>query len=61
MIKKIILIIRKICLAFVMLYALNLILTSVDIFIPINLITLLLVTILGAPSIIGLVIIYLII
>lgn len=52
---------KKICYAFVMLYGLNLILTSANIFLPINLITLSLVALLGSPGIIGLVLTYLII
>lgn len=55
MAKKIIKLIRKICLAFVMLYGLNLILSSVNVFIPINIITLVLVTFLGVPGTLGLV------
>jgi len=58
MAKKIIKIIRKLCLAFVMLYGLNLILSAVDIFIPINIVTLVLVTLLGTPGILGLVVTY---
>ncbi len=61
MANKIIKIIKKICLAFVMLYGLNLILSGINFFIPINIITLSLVTILGIPGILGLVIIYFII
>ncbi len=56
--KMIIKLVKKLCLAFVMLYGINLILTGVNIFIPINLITLALVTFLGTPSIIGLVVIF---
>lgn len=59
--KKILKILSKLCFAFVMLYGLNLILSGVNIFIPINLITITLVTILGSPGILGLVAIYLII
>lgn len=58
MAKKIIKIIRKLCIAFVMLYGLNLILMKVNIFIPINIITVSTTTILGIPGIIGLVITY---
>ncbi len=49
---------KKICIAFVMLYGLNIILSSVNIFMPINIITVLLVTLLGSPGILGLVAIY---
>lgn len=58
MAKKIIKLLRKICVAFVMLYGLNILLTSVNVFIPINIITLILVTFLGAPGILGLVATY---
>lgn len=61
MANKIIKWLKKICIAFVMLYGLNIILGSVDIFIPINVITLVLVTLLGAPGILGLVVTYFII
>jgi len=55
MLKKIIKLIRKLCLAFVMLYGLNLILGATNIFIPINIITLVIVTLLGTPGILGLI------
>lgn len=58
MARKVIKILRKICIAFIMLYGLNLILTSVDIFIPINIVTLGLVAFLGIPGILGLVVVY---
>ena len=58
MAKKIIKIIRKICVSFIMLYGLNLMLSVVDIFIPINAITISLATILGIPGILGLVVTY---
>jgi len=61
MANKIIKMLKKICIAFVMLYGLNIILGSVDIFIPINIFTLILVTLLGAPGILGLVVTYFII
>jgi len=61
MAKKIIKIIRKVCLAFVMLYGLNIILSSINVFIPINIISLCLVSLLGAPGILGLVVTYFII
>lgn len=57
--KKIILkILSKLCFAFVSIYGLNLILSGVNIFIPINLITVVLVTLLGSPGILGLVTVY---
>jgi len=58
MMNKIIKVVRKLCMAFVMLYGLNLILSAANIFIPINVITLLLATLLGAPGILGLVATY---
>ena len=59
--KKILKMISKLCFAFVMLYGLNLILSGVNIFIPINIITIVLVTLLGSPGILGLVAVYLLI
>lgn len=61
MVNKIIKVLRKICIAFVMLYGLNIILSTTDIFIPINIITITLVTLLGMPGILGLVLTYFII
>lgn len=58
MMNKIIKVLRKLCMAFVMLYGINVILSSTNVFIPINIITLILVTILGTPSILGLVAVY---
>lgn len=49
---------KKISLAFVMLYGLNLILSGVNILIPINLITITSISLLGTPGILGLVAIY---
>ena len=54
-------ILSKLCFAFVMLYGLKLILSGINIFIPINLITIVLVTLLGSPGILGLVAVYLLI
>lgn len=59
--KKILKMLSKICFAFVMLYSLNLMLSGVNIFIPINLITIILVTFLGSPGILGLLAVYLLI
>ena len=59
--KRILKILSKLCFAFVMLYGLNLILSGVNIFIPINIITIVLVTCLGSPGILGLVAVYLLI
>ena len=59
--KKVIKILSKLCFAFVSVYGLNLILSGVNIFIPINMITIVLVTLLGTPGILGLVTVYLLI
>ena len=59
--KKILKMLSKLCFAFVMLYGLNLILSGVNICIPINIITIVLVTLLGSPGILGLVAVYLLI
>ncbi len=59
--KKVIKILSKLCFAFVSVYGLNLILSGVNIFIPINMITIVLVTLLGTPGILGLVAVYLLI
>lgn len=58
MANKIVKVVKKLCLAFVMLYGLNLILSGINFLVPINIITLSLVTLLGTPGIIGLVVIY---
>ena len=55
---KVIKVVKKICFAFVMLYGLNIILGSINIFIPINIFTLVLVSLLGAPALMGLVAIF---
>ena len=59
--KKVLKILGKLCFAFVSVYGLNLILSGVNIFIPINIITIVLVTLLGTPGILGLVAVYLLI
>lgn len=59
--KKVLKVLSKLCFAFVSVYGLNLILSGINIFIPINLITIALVTILGSPGILGLVAVYLLI
>ena len=56
--KTILKILSKLCFAFVSIYGLNLILSGVNIFIPINIITIVLVTLLGSPGILGLVTVY---
>lgn len=58
MIKKIITIIRKICTSVFILYGLNLILASVNIIIPINLITIAAVSALGFPGLFSLVMMF---
>ena len=59
--KKILKALSKLCFAFVSIYGLNLILSGINIFIPINIITIILVTVLGSPGILGLVAVYLLI
>ena len=59
--KKILKALSKLCFAFVSIYGLNLILSGINVFIPINIITLILVTFLGSPGILGLVAVYLLI
>ena len=59
--KKVLKILGKLCFAFVSVYGLNLILSGVNMFIPINIITIVLVTLLGTPGILGLVAVYLLI
>lgn len=59
--KKILKALSKLCFAFVSIYGLNLILSGINIFIPINIITIILVTFLGSPGILGLVAVYLLI
>ena len=59
--KKVLKILGKLCFAFISVYGLNLILSGVNIFIPINIITIVLVTLLGTPGILGLVAVYLLI
>lgn len=59
--KKILKALSKLCFAFVSIYGLNLILSGINILIPINIITIILVTFLGSPGILGLVAVYLLI
>ena len=59
--KKILKALSKLCFAFVSIYGLNLILYGINVFIPINIITIILVTFLGSPGILGLVAVYLLI
>ena len=59
--KKILKALSKLCFAFVSIYGLNLILSGINVFIPINIITIILVTFVGSPGILGLVAVYLLI
>ena len=59
--KKILKVLSKLCFAFVSIYALNFILSRINTFIPIYIITIILVTFLGSPGILGLVAVYLLI
>lgn len=61
MIRKLTLVLRKLCTAVFVLYGLNLILSSINIIIPINLINVGLVGILGVPGMFALVLMFFII
>ena len=61
MIKKMMFIVKKICFAFLFLYGINVVLSSLDIFIPINLSTIATVSLLGIPGYISLFAIHMII
>lgn len=56
--KKILMVIRKIVVGFCIIYAFNLVVTGLDIFIPINFITVGVVSILGMPGLLALVGVY---
>lgn len=56
--KKIFMVIKKIVVALCMLYTFNLIVGKIGIIIPINLPSIVVVSILGLPSILGLLILY---
>ena len=56
MLKLIIKILKRINIAFLVLYGLNMILTNVSFYIPINFITLGSITLLGTPGLIGLIV-----
>ena len=58
MLKKIFLIVRKIVFSFFLLYGLNLMLNNIDVFIPINIISLLIVSVLDIPGLILLIILF---
>jgi len=61
MLKKILKLLKKVCVAFVILYGFNLILSSANILIPINIWTLGSVTFLGLPGFVSLVTMFFII
>lgn len=61
MFKKTIKVFRKLCFAFLFLYGINVLLASLNIFIPINLPTVLTVSFLGTPGFISLFVVYMII
>lgn len=58
MIKKIASVLRKIVVAFLILYGFNLLVSSINIFIPINVITVGLVTFLGIPGLLSLIVMF---
>lgn len=58
MIKKIVNILKKAVVAFLVLYAFNVLVTSINIYIPINAITVTLVTFLGIPGLLSLVVMF---
>ena len=60
MFKKIFNVIKKIVLAAFILYGFNLIMSPLSVIVPINIITVLLVTLLGFPGLLGLVVIMLV-
>jgi len=59
--KKIYVIVRKVVLAFLMLYGLNYFLSSLHIYVPINLITVGVVSFLGVPGLSSLIILFFIV
>jgi len=61
MIKKLFIVVRKVVISICILYAVNLLLSSLNIIIPINLITISVVSLLDFPGLCGIVILYLII
>ncbi len=58
MVKKIVTLIRKICTSVLVIYGLNLILSSINIFIPINLINVGVVSFLGFPGLFSLILMF---
>lgn len=61
MIKKIASVLKKIVVAFFMLYGFDLLVSSINMYIPINLITVGVTSILGIPGLLSLVILYIIV
>lgn len=61
MLKKIYSILKKVVFAFLMLYGLNYFISSLNIYIPINFITVGIVTLLGIPGLSSLIILYFIV
>ncbi len=61
MLKKIYVVIKKIVFAFLMLYGLNYFISSLQIYIPINVITVGVVSLLGIPGLSSLIILYFIV
>jgi len=51
-------VVKKVIFAFVVLYGLNVIISSINIFIPINIFTILIVSILGVPGLLSLISIF---
>ena len=58
MLKILKLLVKRIILAFVVLYGLNVITSSINVFIPINVITLFVVSLLGVPGLLALISIF---
>ena len=58
MMKKIITLVKKIVIAFLILYAFNMLVASLNIYIPINVITVAVVSLLGIPGLVGLIILF---
>lgn len=61
MIKKLVSVLKKIVAAFLILYGFNLLVSSISIYIPINFITLGVVSILGIPGLLSLVVLFFIV
>lgn len=61
MLKKLFYIIKKIVVSICILYGLNLIISAVNVIIPINITTILTTTVLGIPGLFSIIILYLII